>query len=887
MADAEDLADEPEPVEPPEAVEPVEAVEPAGTWEWPPHWEADVTTADGGSVHIRPIIPDDAERLVAFHARQSPESIYFRYFSARPTLSAADLRRFTHVDMKERVAFIALLDADLIGVGRYDQYRESGEAEVAFFIDDAHHGRGLATILLEYLASAGRDNGVKAFVASVLPANRAMLGVFTAAGFDVATRFADGVIEVRFDIASTPVSKAALEERAFRSDARTVARLMEPRSVAVIGAGRRPGTIGHEVLRQLVAHAFTGPVFAVNREATHVASVPAWPSILDVPGTVDLAVVAVPAEEVLDAVEECARARVGALVVMSTGFAEAGDEGMERARALVRQAHQHGMRVLGPASFGVINTSAAVRLHASFSPISPEPGRIAMSLQSGTLGAGIIRRASARGMGFSSVAAVGDKLDVSGNDLLAWWEGDDRTEVIVLSLASYGNPRRFRRLAPRVARRKPIVAMLREPTDESLALLGQMGVSAVETFDDMLDVAAVLEAQPAPMGNRVAVVADALGSMDFAAAACRNAGLEVPVTRAVGADAQPADYAVAVAEVLDDEVDVVDACLVVYTAALTSRPTDVARAIVAAASSAAATTKTVVAAFPGHDTGGHLPEGGGRRIPDLGFPDAAAKALAAAARYGAWLRQPEGRPASFDDVDVEAMRAVVAGWATRGDNGRLGWAEAARLLALLQARVADQRWVASADEASAAAASIGGPVALKAVGRPATAKSEVSGVALDLQGPWDVAASWPRMAASLGRAMTGGMVQAMVPPGTDVRVVLQPAAIVGATIGIGVGGVHPEALAPVAKAVLPLSDVTATDLVARSGVGSTLDAGGHAALVDLLLRISMLAEEVPEVCRLEANPVIVSDGAAWVIEASLDVVADPEGPPDDLRRLRS
>ena len=270
---------------------------------WPEHWEVTVATADGGAVHIRPITPDDADRLVEFHSRQSPESIYFRYFTARPRLSPAEVRNFTHVDLVERVALIALLDDEMIGVGRFDRYRGTTEAEVAFFIDDAHHGRGLATILLEYLAMVGRELGLTAFVASVLPTNRGMLAVFTGAGFETATKFSDGVVEVRFEIAPTPASVAAAEERAGRAEARSVARLMEPRSVAVIGAGRTPGTMGHEILRQLIGHGFAGPVYAVNREATHVASVPAWPSVLDLPGTVDLAIIAVPADEVLDAVE--------------------------------------------------------------------------------------------------------------------------------------------------------------------------------------------------------------------------------------------------------------------------------------------------------------------------------------------------------------------------------------------------------------------------------------------------------------------------------------------------------------------------------------------------------------------------------------------------------
>jgi acyl-CoA synthetase (NDP forming) len=709
-----------------------------------------------------------------------------------------------------------------------------------------------------------------------------MLGVFTAAGFDAVSRFADGVVEVRFEIATTPDSVAAAEARASHADARTVARLLEPRSVAVIGAGRRPGTIGHEVFRQLVSHEFTGPVYPINREASHVASVPAWPSVLDVPGTVDLAVIAVPAAEVLDAVEECARARVGALVIVSTGFAEEGTEGLARAQALVSLAHRHGIRVLGPASFGVINTSPSVRLHATFAPTSPVPGRVGLSMQTGTLTAGIIRQATARGIGFASVAAVGDKLDVSGNDLLAWWEGDDRTDVIVLSLASYGNPRRFRRLAPRIGRTKPIVAMLREEGPDANDLLEQMGVIPVATIAEMLDVTAVLAGQPVPAGDRVAVIADALGSTEFTMAACRAAGLEVVSSRVVGGGAEPSAYGTALRDLLGPTAPVVaDAAVVVYATALAPRPDDVAREVAAAASSGELAGKAVVAAFPGHDLGGNLPAAGGRRIPDLGFPDTAARALAAVVRHGIWRGRPIGDPPVLARVALgEEVAALVA-----GPERALDPVQAAGLLAAAGATVVEQRSAASAEEAAEAARHLGGPVSLKAIGRPPLAKTEAAGVAIDLHTPEEVAASWSRMAAALGAAMTGAAVQAMVAPGTDVRVVLAAAPIVGAAIGVGPGGAQADALVPMCWGALPLTGTTAADLVDRSGLGELLDVEDAAALVDLVLRVSLLAEEVPEVRHLVVNPVIVGGGTAWVIDVAADVGPDDLPPGAHLRRL--
>ena len=857
---------------------------------WPEHWEATVATADGGAVHIRPITPDDADRLIEFHGRQSPESVYFRFFTARPRLSPAEVRNFTHVDLVERVALIALLDDVMIGVGRFDRYRGTTEAEVAFFIDDDHHGRGLATILLEYLAMAGRELGLTAFVASVLPTNRGMLAVFTSAGFETVTKFADGVVEVRFEIAPTPASVAAAEDRAGRAEARSVARLMEPRSVAVIGAGRTPGTMGHEILRQLIAHGFCGPVYAVNREAAHVASVPAWPSVLDVPGAVDLAVIAVPAEEVLAAVEECGRARVGAIVVVSSGFTEAGDEGVERAHELVRAAHRNGVRVLGPASLGVINTSPAVRLHASFAPATPVPGRVGMSLQAGTLGTGVVLRASARGLGFSSIASVGDKLDVSGNDLLSWWEADERTDVVVLSLASYGNPRRFRRLARRVAARKPVVVNTHHDDGSSAELLAQLGVLPVSTFDGMLDVACLLSSQPLPAGDRVALVAETKGSAAYAASACAAAGLRVASTRLVGADAAPPRYEEAVAAALADQAEPVDSVLVVYSSPIEPRPDEVGRSIGAAAAGAPV---PVVAAFAGFDVGGFLPGTGTRRVPDLGFPDAAAAALGAVTRYARWrdaeldAAGSDAGPTGADTAD--ACELVEARLAEAGD-GPMPPDAALALLASVGATVAESTLALTATEAAEAADRIGGPVVLKAQGRSGTAKSEAAGVALDLQGGADVAASWARMDASLaaaGTPLSSAVVQPMVGPGTDVRILVDEAPIVGSRIGLGAGGAQPEGFLPLVHAVLPLTVRTAGDLLDRSGLGPLLDAAGTEALVDLLVATAHLAEEVPEVCRLDLNPVIVTGGKAWVVDARVELAAEPDAPPEDLRRLSS
>ena len=390
-------------------------------------WDADVITADGRTVHIRPIRPDDAERLVAFHNRQSAESIYFRFFSPRPQLSTAEVDHLTNVDGHDRMAFIALLGDELVGVAQYDRMSGRPYAEVAFFVDEAHKGRGLGTILLEYLAAAARDAGITAFTAVVLPTNRRMLNVFREAGFEVSSRFEGGVIEVHLDLEPTEEAQAAMEGRARSAEARSVARLLEPTSIAVIGAGRQPGGLGHALFLELLRHRFNGPVYPVNPNAEHVAGVRALPTVLDVADQVDLAIVAVPSTQVREVVEQCAAARVGGLIVLSGGYGESNEEGAASERELVAFARRNGMRMIGPNSMGVINTDPAVRMHATFAPVPTIAGGAAISAQAGALVAPILERAYRIGLGISSAVAVGNKADVSGNDLLRYWATDERT----------------------------------------------------------------------------------------------------------------------------------------------------------------------------------------------------------------------------------------------------------------------------------------------------------------------------------------------------------------------------------------------------------------------------------------------------------------------------
>jgi acyl-CoA synthetase (NDP forming)/RimJ/RimL family protein N-acetyltransferase len=867
----------------------------------PKRWESDVVTADGATVHVRTIRPDDAERLLAFHARQSAESIYFRYFSPHPRLSPAEVAHLTEVNFQDRMAFVAIVDDELVGTARYDRWPDRDEAEVAFFIDDEHRGRGLATILLEYLAAAARESGVGTFVAHVLPSNRRMLSVFRQAGFAVTSKFADGVVEVSLGLEPTPEAVAAMAERGRSAEARSVARLLEPSSIAVVGAGRERGGIGHEVFRRLLEHDFGGVVYPVNRDAEHVASVRAYKTVLDIPDRVDVAVVAVPADEVKAVIEDCARAHIGGVVVLSAGFAETGTEGEKVELEIVELVRRHGMRLLGPNSLGLINTAPAVRLHATFVPLQPEPGGVALSSQSGTLAAAILNRATALGIGVSSAVSVGNKADVSGNDLLRYWEIDDRTDVVMLYLESFGNPRRFGRIATEVSRKKPIVAVMSGHDRSTDVLLGQTGVIRVATLDQLLDVSRVLASQPVPPGEGVVILGNYGGPAVLAADACADAGLVLAelstATKAAlsallpkGARvANPVDlthlagaheYEHALRLVLSDNA--VDQALVLYAPPLWPGSRDVARGIVAAASEIG--TKTVVASFCA-DPSATFDAGGGRPIPNFTFPDAAAYALGRATDYGAWRSEPAGAVPDLADVHRDAARAIVERALDDAPEGRrLSMEETLALLDAAALPVLDGRLVCTADGAVAAAHELGLPVALKATGLEHLAKTEAGGLALDLHDDTEVAHAFERMHAHLGTAMEPGLVQRMTDPGVDLRLRIGQDPVVGTIAAIGPGGAGNEAAPDTAVRIAPLTDLTASRLAAVA-VTDDLDPAQRSAVELVLLRLSALADAVPELVELVLNPVIVNDTGVWVTNARARVAPWQRDLTPSVRRL--
>lgn len=533
---------------------------PSDRHEYPAHWEADVVLRDGGTARIRPITVDDADRLVSFYEHVSDESKYYRFFAPYPRLSDKDVHRFTHHDFVDRVGLAATIGGEFIATVRYDRIDAVGrpatapadEAEVAFLVQDAHQGRGVASALLEHIAAVARERDIRRFAAEVLPANTKMIKVFTDAGYQQKRSFEDGVVRLEFDLEPTEASVAVQRAREQRAEAHSVQRLLRPGSVAVVGAGRAPGGVGRTLLGNLVAAGFTGPLHAVNRafpeDLAELDGVPAHRSVADIPGGVDLAVVAVPAEHVPAVVDECGAHGVRGLVVVSAGYADQGEEGRARQRALVRQARSYGMRIIGPNAFGVINTSPATSLNASLAPELPRPGRIGMFAQSGAIGIALLSRLHRRGgavtgaHGVSTFVSAGNRADVSGNDVLQYWYDDPDTDVALMYLESIGNPRKFTRLARRTAATKPLVVVqgarhsgvaplghavpvTRLPHATVSDLLRQAGVIRVDTITELVDVGLMLAGQPLPEGPRVAILgnSESLGLLTYDA--CLSEGL--------------------------------------------------------------------------------------------------------------------------------------------------------------------------------------------------------------------------------------------------------------------------------------------------------------------------------------------------------------------------
>ena len=875
---------------------------------YPAHYDSDIVLRDGSTLRLRPIRASDARGLIDLHSRLSPKSVYFRFFSPVPELTEERALALATVDYRDSFALVGELGERLVAVARY--YRDAEDhsrAEVSFVTEDALQGRGIATRMLERLAEIARENDITTFEAYVLGDNRKMIDVFLGSGFEVDRRIEGGVFVVTFPITPTPAQEAQSARRARVAASASMKVFFEPTSVAVIGAGRKRGGIGAEIFHNLIASGFQGVVYPVNDRAEFVGSVRAYPKVGDIPGPVDLAVVVVPAAEVVAIVDECIAKGVRGLIVISAGFAETGAEGRAREASLVAKVRRAGVRLIGPNCMGIVNTNEAVSLNATFSPVYPPAGRVAMSTQSGALGLAILDYARRLNIGISTFVSVGNKADVSSNDLIQYWAEDPKTDVILLYLESFGNPRNFGPIARRISRDKPIVAVksgrsragARAASSHSgalasteaavTALFRQAGVIRTNTLVELFDVASLLAHQPIPAGRRVAILTNAGGPGILAADSCEANGLELPalsdatvtelrsflpaaasVANPVDmlASAPPEHYRRAVRALLADER--VDSLIVIFIPPLVTAPDEVAGAIVDGTGGAGG--KPVLANFMRAE-GAPAILG---TIPSFAFPEAAATALARVTRYGEWKAREPGTIPNFEDISADRAKAVVSRALARG-GGWLSPVEIQDLFDAARIRIAPTRLVTSQSDAQRAAAEIGFPVVLKAVGPAILHKTEVDGVALNLTDEEELRVAFSAISDRLQKQMTGAMVQQMVPGGVEVVVGATLDPTFGPLVLYGTGGILVELLKDVAFRIHPLTDADAEEMI-NEVKGSAMLRGwrgappaDEAALRDIILRISALLTACPEICEMDVNPIKVLQRGAIVVDARVRV----------------
>ncbi len=920
---------------------------------YPTHWEADVVLRDGGTAHIRPILPSDADALQRFHLGQSRQSTVFRFFAPLERLPPKDLARFTQVDHDDRVALVALASDEngerIIAVARYDRdapgpQGASDEAEVAFNVADDHHGRGLGSVLLEHLTAAARERGIRHFTAEVLPHNARMLNVFRDAGYVVDAYLDDGILSVSFDIDPTERSIEVMAGREQRAEARSVNGMLTPRSVLVLTADDAPpadqqaaGSVARHLLRTDPPHPDIHVVgLAAERRP---AGARGWASVADVPTPVDLVVLAVPAEQAAAAVRRCARLRPRAVVVLSGGFAEVGAQGLERQRELLRNAHAVGMRVLGPSSFGFLRQAldGAPALNASLAEHMPEPGPLALFCQSAPLAVGLLASARRRGLGLSTFMSSGNRADVSGNDAMQFWNQDEHTRVVGLYLESIGNPRKFARVSRRLATTKPVVVVTagrsghvvpaghairrtRVPRRALDEMLRQSGVIRVESQHQLLDVAQLLVHQPLPRGRRVAVLADSAPLAALAAEASISAGLTVGEQRAILPAGGTSDLDL---ERLDAELAALyadptcDAVVVMHVPTLGDPDPRVAAAVARAAAAGGTTTIACILGLSGVTAELTAPDAGGtpRTVPAFATPEDAVLALAAATRYSAWRSADRGQALAPTGLDRARARRLVAqvlddpaGPAVdtavvdvqpdvdpfRGDAGpdptplRLTPDGAVALLACYGIPVVPTRTVRDADEAVAAAEELGWPVALKSSAARLRHRIDLGGVRLALAGPGALREALQAMRDQLDDAGPWE-VQHMVPPGAACVIRSREDPRFGPVIAFGLAGDAVDLLGDISYGVAPLSDVDVADMIRSVRAGPRLfgyrglPALDVAALEDLLGRVVVMADDLPELRSLELHPVVVSERGAAVL--AVRVLLAHAGRVDSPRRV--
>ena len=881
---------------------------------------------DGTTMEIRPAQPDDFDAVRDMHAKMSPGNLYLRFFGVSRIAAESEARRVCREPAPDHGALLAVLDGQVVGCGSYEVTGDgSRSAEIAMTVADDMHRRGVGTLLLEHLVSLARSRGVRTFVADTLSQNVLMMQVFADAGLGVHHALADGVYEVTFPLpagdgdAGVGTYRDAVAERERSADVASLRHVLTPASVAVIGASRRTGVVGRAILQNIIDGGFVGPVYAVNPGAAGLGAadlggVPCLPSAAALPEPVDLAVVAAPTDAVVGIAEDCGRRGVKALVVTTSGLDRA-------ARAeLLGICRRHGMRLVGPTCFGVANT--AVSLDATFAARHPRPGVAGLALQSGGVGVVLLDHLSRLGIGISSFVSLGDKDDVSGNDVLLWWESDTATKLAVLYLNSFGNPRKFARTARAVGRAMPILtvnvgrsaagrrlaamrAAAAVPQLSQQALFEQAGVIATANFGELLDAAALLASQPVPRGLRVGVVSNTRGGGVLAADACGDAGLQVAslagdtqralrdLLPAVATVAGPVDTSAVVAPGLfrrclelvgaDPGVNAVLA-LTITTATSDLVPEVHAARLPVPIAVAVMDQVEAVRLLPG-------PGEDSPAIPAYAYPESAARALGHAARYGKWRAAPPGRVPHLEGLGQDQAAELVAAFLARSPEG--GWLpqeQTVELFGCYGVPLTDSIAATTEDGAVAAAAHFGAPVAVKADVPGLVRGSDAGAVLLDLHGTDEVRQAFRSLRETFGDRLAGVIVQPMITGGVKVKINVLEEQVFGPLVLFGLADATADALADCAGRLAPLTESDGDDLLRSGRVAPSLrrrpgaPAADLASLKSMLLRVSQMADDLPQIAELELSPVVARPDGARAVNGRVRIQA-AEAADAYLRRL--
>jgi acyl-CoA synthetase (NDP forming)/GNAT superfamily N-acetyltransferase len=886
---------------------------------------ADVLLTDGSVAVIRPLLPGDRPGMDELHAKASDDSVRMRFFTAS-RMAGSDYVAHLFAGARDvAVALVATVHGEIVATATAERITDD-EAEVAFLVSDGAHGLGLGTLLLEHLAAAGQDLGIQRFTAEVLEQNHRMLGVFTAAGFDITRRSSAGIVSVEMATATSTRALSCADDRESASEERSLAPLFHPHTVAVVGV-RRDGTgTGSAVVSSIQQGGFTGRLYVVHPNAGEIQGLATWPRLVDVPDHVDVVVLAVPAARVLDAMNDAVAAGVSCVVVISSGFAELGPDGAVLQQQLQHIAREHSIRLIGPNCLGVIANDPAIRLNATFASVTPKVGGLAIASQSGGVGIALLDLAQHNGLGVHSFVSLGNKADVSGNDLLAAWLLDPDVTAAALYLESFGNALKFARLAARFAERKPLLAVVggrsaggrRAGASHTAAaatsavsvdaLFNQAGVVACRDAHDLAQTALLLTEQPLPAGSRLGIVSNAGGLGVLAADAADRAGLEVPELSAglssqiqlavsgtvgisnpvdLGAGVTAGDFSAAITPLLrSDEVDTVVVLLVATSVAAQGSLVEALAEL-----RALAHAKPVVLVAYGDVATERVSDAG---VTVFDSAQAALDSLAHAVKYAEWLRVPHHGELSGGDparasVALRTAQRLLPDSADRG-----GWLPPNEVTDLLApyalAPVGQSRETEL--EALKVAETIGFPVAVKVADPQIVHKSDRGLVCTGLRTSAEVAAAIGSFAVELGTTEVPVLVQPML-DGVEVALGMVRDAAFGPLVMVAAGGVDIDVwddrvflLAPVTQhdARRALRSLRIWPLLAGHRGRRAADITG---VERRLVALGQLALDVPQIAELDLNPVMVGSGRVAVVDAKVRLTPAARADAGVPRRLRT